>query len=174
MGHHPLPSACARWDPGAEERLKRAAVELYLERGYDNVTVTHIAERAGLTRRSYFRYFPDKRHRRKPGPSARGARQSGFRPGTVPGRCSRRSRPSCGVTRERSSRRRRARTSRHTRRRDGRPRTVCAPRCGARAGSGPAERRLRRRPAGGWAQDEKPPRPADLAVAVSRCRVRGS
>lgn len=51
----------ARWDPGAEERLKRAALELYLERGYDNVTVTHIAERAGLTRRSYFRYFPDKR-----------------------------------------------------------------------------------------------------------------
>ena len=53
--------AVARWDPGAEERLKRAALELYLERGYDNVTVTHIAERAGLTRRSYFRYFPDKR-----------------------------------------------------------------------------------------------------------------
>src|SRR4051795_5612038 len=51
----------ARWDPGAEERLKRAALELYLERGYDNVTVTQIAERAGLTRRSYFRYFPDKR-----------------------------------------------------------------------------------------------------------------
>nr|WP_272944088.1 helix-turn-helix domain-containing protein [Actinopolymorpha alba] len=41
--------------------MKRAALELYLERGYDNVTVTHIAERAGLTRRSYFRYFPDKR-----------------------------------------------------------------------------------------------------------------
>lgn len=51
----------ARWDPGAEQRLKRAALELYLERGYDNVTVTDIAERAGLTRRSYFRYFPDKR-----------------------------------------------------------------------------------------------------------------
>jgi AcrR family transcriptional regulator len=51
----------ARWDPGAEERLKRAALELYLERGYDNVTVTHIAERAGLSRRSFFRYFPDKR-----------------------------------------------------------------------------------------------------------------
>lgn len=51
----------ARWDPGAEQRLKRAAVELYLERGYDNVTVSDIAERAGLTRRSYFRYFPDKR-----------------------------------------------------------------------------------------------------------------
>ncbi|MEU9221823.1 helix-turn-helix domain-containing protein [Streptomyces sp. NPDC048376] len=51
----------ARWDPGAEQRLKRAALELYSERGYDNVTVTDIAERAGLTRRSYFRYFPDKR-----------------------------------------------------------------------------------------------------------------
>lgn len=51
----------ARGDPGAEGRLKRAALELYLERGYDNVTVTDIAERAGLTRRSYFRYFPDKR-----------------------------------------------------------------------------------------------------------------
>ncbi|MEV7433866.1 TetR/AcrR family transcriptional regulator [Streptomyces griseoviridis] len=51
----------ARWDPGAEERLRRAALELYLEHGYDNVTVTQIAERAGLTRRSYFRYFPDKR-----------------------------------------------------------------------------------------------------------------
>ncbi|XKK61141.1 TetR/AcrR family transcriptional regulator [Streptomyces sp. ARC32] len=51
----------ARWDPGAEQRLKRAALELYLERGYDHVTVTDIAERAGLTRRSYFRYFPDKR-----------------------------------------------------------------------------------------------------------------
>ncbi|MBF9067077.1 TetR/AcrR family transcriptional regulator [Streptacidiphilus fuscans] len=51
----------ARWDPGAEARLKRAALELYLERGYDNVTVADIAERAGLTRRSYFRYFPDKR-----------------------------------------------------------------------------------------------------------------
>lgn len=51
----------ARWDPGAQERLTAAALDLYLERGYDNVTVADIAERAGLTRRSYFRYFPDKR-----------------------------------------------------------------------------------------------------------------
>ncbi|MBP0461022.1 TetR family transcriptional regulator [Streptomyces montanisoli] len=51
----------ARWDPGAEERLKKAALELFTEHGYDNVTVTRIAERAGLTRRSFFRYFPDKR-----------------------------------------------------------------------------------------------------------------
>ena len=51
----------ARWDPGTEERLTQAALELYTEHGYDNVTVTQIAERAGITRRSYFRYFPDKR-----------------------------------------------------------------------------------------------------------------
>lgn len=51
----------ARWDPGAQERLTEAALDLYLERGYDDVTVSDIAERAGLTRRSYFRYFPDKR-----------------------------------------------------------------------------------------------------------------
>lgn len=50
-----------RWDPGTAERLTQAALELYTEHGYDNVTVTQIAERAGITRRSYFRYFPDKR-----------------------------------------------------------------------------------------------------------------
>ena len=51
----------ARWQPDAEDRLSRAAAELFAERGYDAVTVTQIAERAGLTRRSFFRYFPDKR-----------------------------------------------------------------------------------------------------------------
>ncbi|MBU2670376.1 TetR/AcrR family transcriptional regulator [Actinoplanes bogorensis] len=51
----------ARWDPGAEQRLREAALELFREHGYDAVTVTQIAERAGLTRRSFFRYFPDKR-----------------------------------------------------------------------------------------------------------------
>lgn len=51
----------ARWHPDAEGRLRQAAVELFAEHGFDNVTVTQIAERAGLTRRSFFRYFPDKR-----------------------------------------------------------------------------------------------------------------
>ncbi|HUQ60001.1 helix-turn-helix domain-containing protein [Lentzea sp.] len=51
----------ARWDPGTGDRLRRAALDLFAEHGYDNVTVTQIAERAGITRRSYFRYFPDKR-----------------------------------------------------------------------------------------------------------------
>jgi AcrR family transcriptional regulator len=50
-----------RWEPGAEGRLMQAAYELYLERGYERVTVAEIAERAGLTKRTFFRYFTDKR-----------------------------------------------------------------------------------------------------------------
>lgn len=50
-----------RWDPDGQERLVKAASELFVERGYDAVTIADIAERAGLTRRSFFRYFPDKR-----------------------------------------------------------------------------------------------------------------
>lgn len=50
-----------RWDPQARERLRDAAIELFLELGYENVTVTEIAERAGLTRRTFSRYFADKR-----------------------------------------------------------------------------------------------------------------
>jgi AcrR family transcriptional regulator len=36
-------------------------VELFTEQGYDATTVTQIAERAGVTRSTLFRYFPDKR-----------------------------------------------------------------------------------------------------------------
>ncbi|MBM9503303.1 TetR/AcrR family transcriptional regulator [Actinacidiphila acididurans] len=50
-----------RWDPNAEDRLREAAVELFLDRGYENVTVAEITDRAGLTRRSFSRYFTDKR-----------------------------------------------------------------------------------------------------------------
>jgi len=51
----------SRWDPDARSRLERAAYELYLERGFDNVTVADITERVGLKPRSFFRHFPDKR-----------------------------------------------------------------------------------------------------------------
>jgi AcrR family transcriptional regulator len=51
----------ARWEVGAEARLVQSAYELYLERGFDDVTVAEIASRAGLTKRTYFRYFADKR-----------------------------------------------------------------------------------------------------------------
>ncbi len=50
-----------RWDPRAKDRLRDAALELYLEHGYENVTVAQITERAGLTRRTFSRYFTDKR-----------------------------------------------------------------------------------------------------------------
>jgi AcrR family transcriptional regulator len=50
-----------RWKPGARERLVVAAVELFAEKGYDATTVTQIAERAGVTKSTLFRYFPDKR-----------------------------------------------------------------------------------------------------------------
>jgi AcrR family transcriptional regulator len=53
--------AMPRWDPDAEDRLREGALELFLEHGYENVTVAQITERAGLTRRSFSRYFPDKR-----------------------------------------------------------------------------------------------------------------
>lgn len=51
----------ARWEPGARERLVVAAVDLFNEQGYDATTVAQIAERAGITRSTFFRYFPDKR-----------------------------------------------------------------------------------------------------------------
>jgi AcrR family transcriptional regulator len=51
----------ARWEPGARERLVFAAVDLFTEQGYDATTVTEIAARAGVTKSTFFRYFPDKR-----------------------------------------------------------------------------------------------------------------
>jgi len=50
-----------RWDPEAATRLQTAAIELFLELGYENVTVAEIADRAGLSRRTFSRYFADKR-----------------------------------------------------------------------------------------------------------------
>lgn len=51
----------ARWQPGARERLVIAAVDLFAEQGYDATTVAQIAERAGVTKSTFFRHFPDKR-----------------------------------------------------------------------------------------------------------------
>jgi AcrR family transcriptional regulator len=51
----------SRWEPNARGRLAQAALELYSERGYDQVTVAEIAGRAGLTERTFFRHFADKR-----------------------------------------------------------------------------------------------------------------
>ena len=51
----------SRWEPNARGRLEDAALELYTERGFDETTVAEIAERAGLTERTFFRHFADKR-----------------------------------------------------------------------------------------------------------------
>jgi AcrR family transcriptional regulator len=50
-----------RWQPEARARLEQAALELYAERGFDRTTVAEVAERAGLTERTFFRHFADKR-----------------------------------------------------------------------------------------------------------------
>ncbi len=51
----------SRWEPNARGRLMQAALELYVGQGFDQTTVAEIAELAGLTERTFFRYFADKR-----------------------------------------------------------------------------------------------------------------
>jgi len=51
----------ARWEPGARDRIVVAAIDLFNEQGYDDTTVAQIAERAGITKSTFHRYFPDKR-----------------------------------------------------------------------------------------------------------------
>ncbi|MFJ3671542.1 TetR/AcrR family transcriptional regulator [Streptomyces sp. NPDC090106] len=50
-----------RWEPGARERLREAALELFMERGFEQTMVADIAQRAGVTARTFFRHFADKR-----------------------------------------------------------------------------------------------------------------
>jgi AcrR family transcriptional regulator len=50
-----------RWKPDAQGRLAVAAMDLFEERGFEATTVADIAARAGLTKRTFFRYFGDKR-----------------------------------------------------------------------------------------------------------------
>jgi AcrR family transcriptional regulator len=50
-----------RWEPDAQDRLVLAALDLFAEHGYETTTVIEIAERAGLTKSTFFRHFPDKR-----------------------------------------------------------------------------------------------------------------
>src|SRR6202012_5913225 len=61
MRHHCKIGLMPRWEPQARDRLRDAALELFLAHGYENVTVAQITERAGLTRRTFSRYFADKR-----------------------------------------------------------------------------------------------------------------
>jgi AcrR family transcriptional regulator len=55
------PGYMSRWQPDARERLERAALELFVQQGFTATTVPEIAARAGLTTRTFFRHFADKR-----------------------------------------------------------------------------------------------------------------
>ncbi|RSD10353.1 TetR/AcrR family transcriptional regulator [Amycolatopsis eburnea] len=50
-----------RWEPGTAERLQQAALELFATRGYEQTTAAEIAQAVGLTERTFFRHFSDKR-----------------------------------------------------------------------------------------------------------------
>ncbi len=50
-----------RWEPDSRGRLQEAALALFAERGFDQTTAAEIAARAGLTERTFFRHFADKR-----------------------------------------------------------------------------------------------------------------
>jgi Bacterial regulatory proteins, tetR family len=50
-----------RWEPGARERLQAAALELFATRGFEQTTAAEIAQSVGLTERTFFRHFSDKR-----------------------------------------------------------------------------------------------------------------
>jgi AcrR family transcriptional regulator len=50
-----------RWEPGTPERLQKAALELFATRGFEQTTAAEIAQSVGLTERTFFRHFSDKR-----------------------------------------------------------------------------------------------------------------
>ncbi|GLL04767.1 TetR/AcrR family transcriptional regulator [Dactylosporangium matsuzakiense] len=50
-----------RWEPDARGRMCEAAMQLYVEHGFEQTTVAEIAARAGVTARTFFRHFTDKR-----------------------------------------------------------------------------------------------------------------
>ena len=50
-----------RWQPDSRGRLQEAALALFAARGFDQTTAAEIAARAGVTERTFFRHFADKR-----------------------------------------------------------------------------------------------------------------
>ncbi|MFB7906001.1 TetR/AcrR family transcriptional regulator [Kitasatospora sp. NPDC056076] len=50
-----------RWEPNGRGRLAEAALALFAEQGFERTTAAEIAVRAGLTERTFYRHFADKR-----------------------------------------------------------------------------------------------------------------
>lgn len=50
-----------RWEPDARNRMSRAALDLFREKGFEETTAADIARAAGVTERTFFRHFVDKR-----------------------------------------------------------------------------------------------------------------
>ncbi|WP_020018064.1 TetR/AcrR family transcriptional regulator [Promicromonospora sukumoe] len=50
-----------RWQPGTSGRLQAAALELFASNGFEQTTAAEIAQSVGLTERTFFRHFSDKR-----------------------------------------------------------------------------------------------------------------
>ena len=55
------PGAMSKSGQDMRRRLQLAALELFGEAGYETTTAAQIAARAGVTERTFFRHFPDKR-----------------------------------------------------------------------------------------------------------------
>jgi AcrR family transcriptional regulator len=50
----------ARWEPGTSRRLQEAALAIFVDAGFNDVTVADIAARAEVSERTFFRYFATK------------------------------------------------------------------------------------------------------------------
>ena len=50
----------ARKKQATSTALQRSAIDLFLERGYDETTVQDITDAAGVSQRTFFRYYPTK------------------------------------------------------------------------------------------------------------------
>jgi AcrR family transcriptional regulator len=58
---HQYDRRMGRWEPNTRSRLEEAALMLYVERGFEQTTVAEIAREAGITERTFFRHYADKR-----------------------------------------------------------------------------------------------------------------